>query len=115
MHLPRAFHRKEVTMAAKNTVNIQKMKSAAAELDSIYASMQKQIKTLEETMSGIKQVWTGEAASNYLKQYEKNHKAFSSMAKAIRSASEALGDSCNTYDQADASAMDLVQKMGRRG
>ncbi|MCR4903476.1 MAG: WXG100 family type VII secretion target [Butyrivibrio sp.] len=102
-------------MAAKNTVNVQRMKSAAAELDNIYSSMQKQIKTLEETMSSIKQVWTGDASNTYLKQYEKNSNTFKAMANAIKSASEALGDSCNTYDQADNSALDVVQKMGRRG
>ncbi len=102
-------------MATKNTVNIQRMKSAASELDRIYSSMQKQIKTLDETMSSVKQVWTGEAATTYLKQYEKNQKSFQNMANSIRSASAALNESCNTYSQADNRAMDLVQKMGRRG
>ncbi|MCR4990590.1 MAG: WXG100 family type VII secretion target [Lachnospiraceae bacterium] len=101
-------------MAAKNTVNIQKMKSAAAELDNIYTSMQKQIKTLDETISAVRKIWTGDAANTYLKQYEKNLNSFKSMANAIRSASEALGDSCNTYDQAEGSALDIVAKMGKR-
>ena len=42
-------------MAAKNTVNIQKMQSAATELDRIYSQMIKQIKTLDETMSSVSQ------------------------------------------------------------
>jgi|UPI0005D2C8D5 WXG100 family type VII secretion target len=102
-------------MAAKNTVNIQKMRSAASELDNIYASMQKNIKTLEETMNSVKRVWSGDAAATYLKQYDKNHDSFRKMAAAIRSASQALGESCNTYGQADNRAMDIVEKMGRRG
>ena len=102
-------------MAAKNTVNIQKMRSAASELDNIHSSMQKQIKKLDETMSSVKQVWTGDAAGTYLKQYDKNLKSFQGMANAIRSASQALIQSCTTYDQADSSAMDVVQKLGKRG
>ncbi|MCR4850643.1 MAG: WXG100 family type VII secretion target [Lachnospiraceae bacterium] len=101
-------------MAAKNTVNVQKMKSAASELDSIYSSMTKQIKKMDETISSVKKIWTGDAANSYLKSYEKHLQSFQNMANAIRSASEALGDSCNTYDQAENSAMDVVQKMGRR-
>ncbi|SEM28463.1 WXG100 family type VII secretion target [Butyrivibrio sp. ob235] len=102
-------------MATKNTVNIQKMMSAATELDNIHASMTKQIKKLDETMSSIKQVWSGEAATTYLKQYDKNYTAFQNMAKAIRGASDALTENCNTYNQADSKAMDIVQKLSHRG
>ena len=102
-------------MAAKNTVNIQKMQSAASELERIYSQMIKQIKSLDQTMSSVKQVWTGEAATTYLKQYQKNEKAFESMANAVKSAAETLHESCSTYGQADSSAMDIVQTLGRRG
>ncbi len=102
-------------MAAKNTVNIQRMRTAASELDRIYTSMSNQIKKLEETIAAVKQNWHGDAANTYLKQYEKNQKAFQNMANAIRSASQALTQSSNTYDQADNSAMDVVQKIGKRG
>ncbi|MCR4786992.1 MAG: WXG100 family type VII secretion target [Lachnospiraceae bacterium] len=101
-------------MAAKNTVNVQRMQAAATELENIYASMTKQMKTLDENISTVKRVWTGDAANTYLKQYEKNVNAFNNMAKAIKSASQALIDSCNTYDQAEGTAMDIVQKMGKR-
>ncbi len=102
-------------MATKNTVNIQRMRSAASELDNIYNNMQKQIRTLDDTMGNIKKVWAGDAAKTYLDQYDKNYRAFVSMATAVMSASNALNDSCNTYDQADNTAMDIVQKMGKRG
>lgn len=102
-------------MAAKNTLNIQKMRAAASELDNIYSSMQKQMKTLDETMMNIKKVWVGDAAKTYLDQYDKNYRAFQAMATAVMSASNALQDSCNTYDQADNTAMDIVQKLGKRG
>jgi WXG100 family type VII secretion target len=102
-------------MGTKNTVNIQRMRSAASELDNIYNNMQKQIRTLDDTMGNIKKVWAGDAAKTYLDQYDKNYRAFVSMATAVMSASNALNDSCNTYDQADNTAMDIVQKMGKRG
>lgn len=102
-------------MAAKNTVNVQKMQSASNQLENLYNSMQKQIKNLEETMSSVKKVWTGDAANTYLKQYEKNLGSFKAMAKAIKSASETLGASCKTYSQAEMNAMDLVDKLSTRG
>ena len=102
-------------MAAKNTVNAQKMQAAATQLENINATMLKQIKSLEETMSAVKQAWTGEAATSYLKQYQKNEKAFNQMAEAIKSASISLKESSETYTKADNSAMDLVNKLGRRG
>ena len=101
-------------MASKNTVNIQRMRSAVTELENIYSSMQKQIKTLDETMSSVKQVWTGDAANTYIKQYSKNLRDFQNMANAIRSASGALAESCNVYETVDNNAMDIVSKMGRR-
>ena len=69
-------------MAAKNTVNVQKMRSAISELENIHSNMQKHMKSLDETMSSVKKVWKGEAASEYLKQYQKNQKDFQNMAEA---------------------------------
>lgn len=102
-------------MAAKNTVNAQKMKAAATQLENINATMLKQIKELDETMSAVKQAWTGEAANSYLKQYQNNEKTFRQMAEAIKSAAESLTESSDTYTKADSAAMDVVNKLGRRG
>ncbi len=102
-------------MAAKNTVNVQKMRAAIGELENIYSNMQKHMKSLDETMSSVKKVWKGEAANEYLKQYQKNLKDFQNMAEAVNSASNALAQSCGVYEATDAQAMDVVAKMGKRG
>ena len=102
-------------MAANNTVNQQKMKSAANELSNIYQNMEKQIKKLDETMNSVKKVWTGEAATTYLKSYQNHLESFKKMSNAIMSASNAITESATTYDQAESTAMDIVQKLGRRG
>ena len=102
-------------MAAKNTVNIQKMRSAISELENIHSNMHKHMKSLDETMSSVKKVWKGEAANEYLKQYQKNQKDFQNMAEAINSAVNALAESCNVYEMTDSQAMDVVAKMGKRG
>ena len=91
------------------------MRSAISELENIHSNMTKQIKTLDETMSSVKKVWTGDAANTYLKQYQNHLKSFQNMANAIKSASNALAQSCSVYEQVDANAMDVVEKMGRRG
>ena len=77
--------------------------------------MQKQLKTLDETMSSVKKVWTGEAANTYLKSYQKNLKDFQNMANAINSAVNALAEACSIYDEVDYNAMDIVSKLGKRG
>ncbi|MCR5000397.1 MAG: WXG100 family type VII secretion target [Lachnospiraceae bacterium] len=102
-------------MATKNTVNVQRMRSSISELGNIQSNMQKQLKTLDETMSSLKKVWTGEAANAYLKSYQKNLKSFQDMAGAITSAIDALEDSCVAYETTDARAMDIVEKLGKRG
>ncbi len=102
-------------MAAKNTVNIQKMRSAIGELENIHSNMQKHMKSLDETMSSVKKVWKGEAANEYLKQYQKNQKDFQNMAEAINSAVNTLAEACNVYEMTDNQAMDVVAKMGKRG
>ncbi len=102
-------------MAAKNTVNIQKMRSAISELENIHSNMQKHMKSLDETMSSVKKVWKGEAANEYLKQYQKNQKDFQNMAEAINSAVNTLAEACNVYEMTDSQAMDVVAKMGKRG
>ena len=102
-------------MATKNTVNVQRMRQAITELENIHSTMQKNIKSLDETISRVKQVWVGEAADTYLKQYKKNQKSFENMANAIQNAANALAESCSIYEQVDSNAMDIVQKMGRRG
>jgi WXG100 family type VII secretion target len=102
-------------MAANNTVNQQKMKQAATELSNIHANMDKQIKKLDETMNSVKKVWTGEAATTYLKSYQNHLESFKKMANAIMSASNAITQSATTYDQAESTAMDIVQKLGKRG
>ena len=99
-------------MATKNTVNVQRMRSSISELGNIQSNMQKQ---LDETMSSLKKVWTGEAANAYLKSYQKNLKSFQDMAGAITSAIDALEDSCVAYETTDARAMDIVEKLGKRG
>ena len=102
-------------MAAKNTVNVQKMRSAIGELENIYSNMQKHMKSLDETMSSVKKVWKGEAANEYLKQYQKNLKDFQNMAEAVNSALNVLAEACGVYETTDAQAMDVVAKMGKRG
>ena len=102
-------------MAAKNTVNIQKMRSAITELENIYSNMQKHMKSLDETMASVKKVWTGEAANTYLQSYQKNLKDFQNMANAINSAVNALAESCNVYEEVDYRALDIVEKLGKRG
>lgn len=100
---------------AQRTVDMQKMKNAAGELDKIYSSMQQQLKKLDENMAALKGIWTGEAASTYINSYQKNVSEIKSLATAIRSASVTLTNISTTYNKADNQAAEMIkQKMTRR-
>ena len=99
---------------AQSTVDMQKMKTAAAELEKIYSSMQTQLKKLDENMATLKGVWTGEAAATYLNSYRQNQADIQNLATAIRAASQTLTTISTTYNKADAQAAEIIkQKMAR--
>ena len=99
---------------AQSTVDMQKMKSAAGELDKIYNSMQAQIKKLDENMTALKGIWTGDAATTYVGSYRQNQANIQNLAAAIRAASQTLTTISTTYNKADAQAAEIIkQKMAR--
>ena len=99
---------------AQSTVDMQKMKTASAELEKIYTSMQAQLKKLGENISSLRGLWTGEAASTYINAYQQNSQDIQNLATAIRSASVTLNTISTTYTKADAQAAEIIkQKMAR--
>lgn len=99
---------------AQSTVDMQKMKTAASELDKIYSSMQQQLKKLDENMASLKGIWTGEAAATYINSYQQSVSEIQGLATAIRSASVTLTNISTTYNKADAQAAEMIkQKMAR--
>lgn len=100
---------------AKNTVDIQKMKTAASELEQIHSSMQTQLKKLDEQISALKGVWTGEAANTYLNGYQQNYSDVQNLSAAIKSASAALTSIAAHYSKADMEASEIVKQKLARG
>jgi WXG100 family type VII secretion target len=100
---------------AANTVNLQKMKSVAAELDKIYISMTNTKKKLDETVASLGRVWQGEGAAAYQAAYSQNAQDFALLAEAIRSCSSTLTVSANTYSKADAAAADAIKAKMAKG
>ncbi len=99
---------------AQSTVDLQKMKTAASELERIYSSMQTQIKKLDENVQTLKGLWTGEAASAYLQAYRQNQTDIQNLAAAIKAASTTLTTVTATYGKADNQAAEIIkQKMAR--
>ncbi|HWR55745.1 MAG TPA: WXG100 family type VII secretion target [Negativicutes bacterium] len=100
---------------AQSTVDIQKMRSVAAELDKNYATINAQLKKLDELMSNLQQLWKGEGAVAYQNAYLQNTQNFVKLAEAIRSASASLTAFAGTYGKADTAAADAIKsKMGGR-
>jgi WXG100 family type VII secretion target len=100
---------------AASTVNLQKMKSVAAELDKIYAAMTGNKKKLDETVTSLQKVWQGEGAAAYQNAYRQNSQDFALLAEAIRSCSATLTASASTYNKADAAAADAIKAKMAKG
>jgi WXG100 family type VII secretion target len=100
---------------AASTVNLQKMKSVAAELDKNYTAMTNNKKKLDETVASLAKVWQGEGAAAYQSAYKQNTQDFALLAEAIRGCSATLTTSANTYTKADAAAADAIKAKMAKG
>ncbi|MDR0620664.1 MAG: WXG100 family type VII secretion target [Deltaproteobacteria bacterium] len=100
---------------ALSTVNLQKMKGVATELEKIYASMGNNKKKLDELMARLPKMWTGEGSQAYQKAYQENSRNFQLLAEAIRGCSEALTSSVNTYSKADLAASEAIKAKMAKG
>lgn len=100
---------------AQSTVNLQKMKSVAAELDKIYTTMTNNKKKLDETVAALSKVWQGEGAAAYQNAYRENSRDFALLAEAVRNCSSTLTASANTYNKADAAAADAIKAKMAKG
>ena len=100
---------------AKSTVDIQKMKSVASELDKIYAAMTNNKKKLDELMGGLRRIWTGEGAQAYLRAYTENSNDFALLAESIRSCSATLVTVTNSYGKADMAASEAIRAKMAKG
>lgn len=100
---------------ATSTVELQKMKSAAAELEKIYTSMQTQLKKLGENVSSLKGIWSGEASTVYINGYQQNAAEINNLAQAIKSAATALTSIAANYQKADSNAAEIIKQKLAKG
>jgi WXG100 family type VII secretion target len=100
---------------AQSTVDIQKMKTVAGELDKIYANMMNQINKLDGSMSSLEKLWKGEGATAYQTAYKQNTTNFLQLAEAINNCSQTLSGIAVSYGKADNAAAEAIKsKMGGR-
>jgi WXG100 family type VII secretion target len=100
---------------AQSTVNLQKMKSVASELDKTYAAMVSNKKKLDELMTQLPKVWAGEGAEAYSRAYQENAREFQLLAEAIRSCSGTLAASAASYNKADMAAAEAIKARMAKG
>lgn len=100
---------------AQSTVDLQKMRIAARELDNIYAGMMNQLKKLDENASGLQRIWKGDAAQSYQKTYLANTQNFLQLAESINSCSKTLTAIAASYNKADLAAADAIKAKMAKG
>lgn len=100
---------------AQSTVNLQKMKSVASELEKIYATMTNNKKKLDELMGQLPKVWAGEGAQAYQKAYQENANDFALLAQAIRNCSSTLTSAAGSYGKADMAAAEAIKAKMAKG
>jgi len=100
---------------AQSTVNLQKMKNVASELDKIYATMTNNKKKLDELMGQLPKIWTGEGAQAYQRAYQENARDFTLLAEAIKNCSSTLTVSVGSYGKADTAAAEAIKAKMAKG
>ena len=100
---------------AQSTVNLQKMKSVASELDKTYATMISNKKKLDELMAQMPKIWTGEGAAAYQRAYQENSRDFALLAESIRNCSATLTTVSTSYGKADMAAADAIKAKMAKG
>ena len=100
---------------AKSTVDMQKMKNAASELEKIYTSMTTTKKKLDEVINSLPKMWKGEGATAYQQAYNQNSPNFVQLAEAIKGASTTLNTITTTYGKADAAAAEAIKSKMAKG
>lgn len=100
---------------AQSTINLQKMKTVASELNQMYTAMTNNKKKLDELMVQLPKVWVGEGAQVYQNSYQQNSIEFSRLADAIRSCSTTLTASVSSYSKADLAAADAIKSKMAKG
>jgi WXG100 family type VII secretion target len=100
---------------AQSTVNLQKMKSVASELDKIYAAMASNQQKLDELMGQLPKIWAGEGAQAYQKAYQGNARDFALLGEAIRNCSATLTTIAGSYGKADMAAAEAIKAKMAKG
>lgn len=99
---------------AKTTVNVQRLKSAASELEQISANINAQVRKMDEHVSSLRKAWQGEGANEYLGKYNRHSDTFKAMAKAIQDAAATLNANAAAYNQADTQTSDAIDRLLRK-
>jgi len=100
---------------AQSTVNLQKMKSVASELDKIYTTMTGNKRKLDELMAQLPKIWAGQGSQAYQKAYQENARDFALLAEAIRNCSGTLNASAASYGKADTAAAEAIKAKMAKG
>lgn len=100
---------------AQSTVNLQKMKNVASELDKNYTMMTNNKKKLDEIIGQLQKIWQGEGSQAYQKAYAENARDFMLLAEAIKNCSATLTASANTYGKADMAAAEAIKAKMAKG
>ncbi|MDR0549156.1 MAG: WXG100 family type VII secretion target [Deltaproteobacteria bacterium] len=100
---------------SQSTVNLQKMKTAAAELEKNYRAMANNKQKLDEIMAALPKVWSGEGAQTFLKAYQSNSRDFQLLAESIRNCATTLTGIVSSYGKADLAASEAIKSKLAKG
>lgn len=100
---------------AQSTVNLQKMKTVASELDKIYATMNTNKKKLDELMGQLPKIWSGEGAQAYQRAYTEHAQNLFQLGEAIRNCSMTLTTVASSYGKADMAAAEAIKSKLAKG
>ena len=95
---------------ATQQVNATKLKKAGSELNSLSTKIKAEVTKLEENMQKVSSVWSSDASTAYIKQYNADKGNFNELVQVMKEMGDSLIQFSAKYQQADNKASDLVHK-----
>ncbi len=97
------------------SVNMGQIKMIASEFEKISAQLYQNEKKLSELMSELSTVWTGEAASSYLRAYQDTLPELQQMTKLMSNTGQTLNTIAANYGKSESSVNDMIKSTLTKG
>ena len=93
-------------------VDPERLSMAARNIDGSLSVVENALRSLDDSLRNtLHSTWSGPASTQFFSQYTVDAQSFAALVSALRVFNEKLQQAAGTFDKADSSAGDLVNKL----